>query len=142
MPTPVHGGSISVNHEVFAGADSRYDHRMNPIVEARQRASAGKAKAQLELGWLLVEVGEYLEAYKWMTLALDGGVEDAIDATEFLEATEKVTYDQIRQAYYDVGCWCEEGDVVPLNVPAAVRLWEVAAEMGHAEAVKRLERWR
>lgn len=115
---------------------------MSSIVQARQRASAGKARAQLELGWLLVEVGEHFEAYKWMTLALDGGEEGAIDATEFLEATEKVTYEQIRQAYYDVGCWCEEGEVVPLNVPAAVRLWDVAAEMGHGEAAKRLKRWR
>jgi TPR repeat protein len=115
---------------------------MNPIVDARRRACAGRPKAQLELGWLLVEVDEFYEAYKWMALALDGGVDDAIDATEFLEATERVTYDQIREAYFEIGCWCEEGDVVPLNVPAAVRLWEVAAEMGHRQAAERLERWR
>jgi TPR repeat protein len=115
---------------------------MNPILDARRRASAGRSKAQLELGWLLVEVGEHYEAYKWMALALDGGEEGAIDATEFLEATEKVTYDQIREAYFEIGCWCEEGEVVPLNVPAAVRLWDVAAEMGHSDAVQRLKRWR
>lgn len=115
---------------------------MNKILDARRRATAGKAKAQYELGWLLVEVGQFYEAYKWLSLAMDGGVEDAIDATEFLEASERVTSEQIRQAYYEIGCWCEEGEVVPLNIPAAVRLWETAEAMGHRGAAERLVRWR
>lgn len=115
---------------------------MNRIVEARRLASAGRPKAQLELGWLLVEVGEYVEAYRWMALAMDGGAVEAIEATEVLEASEKVTDEQIRQAYFDIGRWCEEGEIVPLNVPAAVRLWEVAEAMGDERASARLEKWR
>lgn len=115
---------------------------MSKIVEARRQASGGHPQAQLELGWLLVEIGEYAEAYKWMALALDGGVEAAIEATEFLEASEKVTDEAICESYFQIGCWCEAGEVVPLNIPAAVRLWEVAEAMGHPQAGRRLERWR
>ncbi len=115
---------------------------MRKIDDARKGAAAGHAKAQLDLGWLLVDAREYYEAYKWMILALDAGIEQAIEATEMLEASERVSDRQIAQAYYDVACWCEAGSVVPLNIPAAVRLWEVAEALGHLEAAHRLARWR
>ncbi len=100
------------------------------LVQARR----GDAKAQFELGWLYQQTGEYFKAYKWLALSLDGGVEEAIDATEFLEASEKITYAEIRHAYYEIGCWAEEGRVIPQDLAAAQRLWEVAAAMGHVDA--------
>lgn len=112
------------------------------ISEVRRLAAAGRPDAMLQLGWLLVETKQHAEAYKWMALALDRGLEEAIEATEYLEASELVTDAQIRDAYFDIANWCEQGEVVPLNIPAAVRLWEVAQALGHAEAAKRLARWR
>ena len=100
------------------------------LVQARQ----GDPRSQYELGWLYQQTHEYFVAYKWLAMAMDGGVPEAIEATEFLEAAEHVTYAEIRHAYYEIGRWAAEGTMVPQNPQAAIRLFEVSSAMGHQEA--------
>ena len=112
------------------------------IQETLERAKAGSSRAQYELGWLYVQTRDYFIAYRWLALAFDGRVEEAIEATEYMESSELVTYAEIRIAYFEIGCWCEEGAIVPRDLPAAVRLWEVSAQMGHPEASRKLQQYR